>query len=469
MNSPVLIQAAITSLAAGALAAAVLMLASRLSPAIAVRRRYWLGAQALVLAATLGAFIPRTAETTIVPVIELAEPEHAHSTDAAPSALVVAEVKAQPFLLAGEWLVLLYGAGLAYLLARRLRGHSMLRRVVGEGMIVHRLGRVTVVDVAPDVPAMAAGVVEPVVVLPAGLDGRHLVRRHEFMHLRRRDPLWLMLSRAMTAVLWFNPALHWMAGRLVWAQEFGCDAAVLRGRSNAQRKSYAMALMAQLRRQQENTMPAMAFGVPGMSALTARLVLIRDGALPVMGKAAGVMVATGLSTVLIGSIVFQPAFARRAAEVAEAPGPAYWIHPMEQPRISSLYGDKSPKRKVAHRGVDFAAPTGTRVQACSDGTVVESTDLFRGQAKYGKVVVVDHGGGIQTMYAHLDARSVKVGDKVAAGQMIGAAGETGIVTGPHLHFEMWRNGKQINPDAMLPDLDNYASKTALARIRKIRS
>jgi murein DD-endopeptidase MepM/ murein hydrolase activator NlpD len=466
MNGPVLIQAATTSLAAGALAALVLWLAMRLAPAIAVRRRYWIGAQALVLAATLGAFIPRSEETTIVPVIELAPLEETHEAAASALPASAPQLAAEQLPL-NEILLSLYGLGLVILLARRLRGHRQLRLAVGGGHVVHRLGRVTVVDVDPGVPAMAAGVVAPVVVLPAGLDGRHLVRRHEFMHLRRRDPLWLMLSRAMTAVLWFNPALHWMARRLVWAQEFGCDAAVLRGRSSAQRKSYAFALMAQLRRQQDSAIPAMAFGVPGMSALTARLLLIRDGALPAMGKLGGMLVAAGLVSVLAGSVLLQPAFARRAVEVAA--GPTHWVHPMEQPRISSLYGDKSPRRKKPHGGVDFEAPTGTKVVACSDGKVIESTDLFRGQSKYGKVVVLDHGGGLQTMYAHLDNRGVKVGDTVRAGQQIGTSGETGVVTGPHLHFELWRDGRQVNPDTMLPDLDSHAGKATLARLGKVRS
>lgn len=467
MNAPILMQALMTSLAAGALMACVLWLAAKLSPAIAVRRRYWLGAQALVLVATLSAFIPRTVETTIVPVVELAP--HIE-----PGEVAVTPVQAEEAsiwwsvdqLELADAMLALYGLGLVLLLVRRLRGHRLLGRALKAGHVVHRLGRVTVVDADAGVPAMVAGVIAPTVVLPAGLDGRQLVRRHEFMHVRRRDPLWLMLSRAMCAILWFNPAMHWMAGRLVWAQEFGCDAAVLRGRSSAQRKSYAMALMAQLRRQQESAIPAMAFGVPGMSALTARLVLIRDGALPVVGRAAGTLVASALVSVLVGSVVLQPAFARRAAEVA--PGPAYWIHPIEQPRVSSLYGEKSALRKKAHGGVDFAAPTGTRVVACSDGKVVASTDLYHGQAKFGKVIVLDHGNGIQTMYAHLDARSVKVGDIVTAGQEIGAAGETGIATGPHLHFEVWRNGKAVDPGMMLPDLDNYATKAALAR-RKARS
>ena len=202
-----------------------------------------------------------------------------------------------------------------------------------------------------------------------------------------------------------------------------------------------------------------------MSALTARLVLIRDGALPVMGKLAGLLVAVSLLSVLAGSVLLQPAFARRVADVA----PAHWIHPMEKPRISSLYGDKSPQRKRPHGGVDFAAPTGTPVVACSDGVVVESTDLFRGQAKYGKVVVLDHGGGLQTMYAHLDSRSVKPGERVTAGQPIGEAGETGVATGPHLHFELWRDGRNVNPETMLPDLERFASKAALASIRKNRT
>jgi murein DD-endopeptidase MepM/ murein hydrolase activator NlpD len=101
------------------------------------------------------------------------------------------------------------------------------------------------------------------------------------------------------------------------------------------------------------------------------------------------------------------------------------------------------KQWRAHNGVDYGAPTGTRVRATADGTV----DFAGVQGGYGKVVVLRHHGGITTAYAHLSgiAGDVRRGARVAQGDTIGFVGATGWATGPHLHYEFRVNNQHRNP------------------------
>lgn len=119
--------------------------------------------------------------------------------------------------------------------------------------------------------------------------------------------------------------------------------------------------------------------------------------------------------------------------------------PLNYTRISSGF---SLNRKhpilgtfQTHRAVDFAAPTGTPIETVADGTVV-----FAGwQGAYGNFIKIEHGGGIATAYAHLSKMNVKKGDRVRQGQVIGEVGTTGRSTGPHLHYEMYKNGELVHP------------------------
>lgn len=98
-----------------------------------------------------------------------------------------------------------------------------------------------------------------------------------------------------------------------------------------------------------------------------------------------------------------------------------------------------------HKGVDFAGPYGTRVTAAATGKVV-----FAGQLSgYGNIVVIAHKDGLETAYAHLSQINVEVGDRIGAGYKIGEVGATGLATGPHLHFEVRVNGKQVDPSDYL--------------------
>lgn len=118
--------------------------------------------------------------------------------------------------------------------------------------------------------------------------------------------------------------------------------------------------------------------------------------------------------------------------------------PVAQGYIASGFGDRSDPfdgHQAIHMGVDFSAPEGTPVTAVADG-VVTFTGVRNG---YGNVIEIDHGNGYMTRYAHNSAIDAKPGDRVHAGQSIAKVGSTGRSTGPHCHFEVWYNGRAVNP------------------------
>jgi len=106
-------------------------------------------------------------------------------------------------------------------------------------------------------------------------------------------------------------------------------------------------------------------------------------------------------------------------------------------RIHPIY-----KIRKFHYGMDFTASTGTEIYATGDGVVDIVESSLRG---YGKKIVVNHGFGYETLYAHLSKFKVKKGQKVKRGDVIGYVGTTGTSTAPHLHYEVHKNGKKVNP------------------------
>jgi len=102
-----------------------------------------------------------------------------------------------------------------------------------------------------------------------------------------------------------------------------------------------------------------------------------------------------------------------------------------------------------HTGVDIAAPFGTTVMAAADGVVVA---VGHSRVGYGNYVIVAHGGGIMTLYAHLLETNVEIGNKVVRGQRVGLEGSTGWSTGPHVHFELRVNDAVVDPMPYLPKL-----------------
>lgn len=117
-------------------------------------------------------------------------------------------------------------------------------------------------------------------------------------------------------------------------------------------------------------------------------------------------------------------------------------------RVSDSYGwraDPYTKEQTFHCGIDFSCAEGTAVLAADDGMVEETTS----GGSYGNCIRLFHDGSRKTLYAHLQYVYVRPGETVARGQVLGTAGQTGRATGPHLHFELWRQGIACDPAAAL--------------------
>ena len=121
------------------------------------------------------------------------------------------------------------------------------------------------------------------------------------------------------------------------------------------------------------------------------------------------------------------------------------IHKNDLKRMASGVGDRTDpftKKRRFHQGMDFTAPRGTPVYASGDGIIGRADNRAAG---YGKHVRIDHGFGYVSLYAHLNKFNVKRRQKVKRGDIIGYVGSTGRSVGPHLHYEIFKDGKRVNP------------------------
>lgn len=135
--------------------------------------------------------------------------------------------------------------------------------------------------------------------------------------------------------------------------------------------------------------------------------------------------------------------------------PSYctYITSRQGPRVHPITGEYKN-----HGGTDIGASYGSAIYAADSGKVVSSSDGWNGG--WGNYVMIDHGNGMQTLYAHMSSRAVSVGQTVKRGQTIGYVGSTGMSTGPHLHFEMYVNGARIDPQTKYPGMSFTYSASA---------
>ncbi len=135
--------------------------------------------------------------------------------------------------------------------------------------------------------------------------------------------------------------------------------------------------------------------------------------------------------------------------------PSYctYITSRQGPRVHPVTGEYKN-----HGGTDIGASYGSAIYAADSGTVVRSADGWNGG--WGNYVMINHGNGMQTLYAHMSSRAVSVGQTVSRGQTIGYVGSTGMSTGPHLHFEMYINGSRVDPQTRYPGVSFSYSGSA---------
>ncbi|MBI2942512.1 MAG: peptidoglycan DD-metalloendopeptidase family protein [Chloroflexi bacterium] len=149
----------------------------------------------------------------------------------------------------------------------------------------------------------------------------------------------------------------------------------------------------------------------------------------------------------VGQVLVIP-MAERSSRSARGGERAPFIWPARG-GISTYFGERGPYWMLGyHPGLDIAAKTGWPVLAAAAGVVVESEDGWN--HGLGRYIKIDHGDGLQTLYAHLSRRAAGEGDRVDQGELIGYVGATGYVTGPHLHFEVRVDGERRDPLRYLP-------------------
>lgn len=162
--------------------------------------------------------------------------------------------------------------------------------------------------------------------------------------------------------------------------------------------------------------------------------------------------------VLMAGISPNPAAADHSPPPVQVPNAAGgWVDPVPGATLTQGFGCTALELEPIafdcpgghfHAGIDLAAPAGTGVRATADGVA----DVAFNPGGYGLRVVLDHGHGLATLYGHLSASALRGGELVEAGEEVGKIGSSGLSTGPHLHFEVRRDGRPVEPAGYLPTL-----------------
>ena len=301
---------------------------------------------------------------------------------------------------------------------------------------IRRSVRVAISDGASSPFTM--GLVRPVVVLPAAVAARsdltEAVIAHEVAHIARLDAPAMILEACVGCAFWFHPAAAIAIGVRRRARELATDAAVLDAGFNP-RRGYAAALIGVHR---------LALGPVTAPATSThqRSLKMRIQAILDHTPRRPSLLPWGIAAVLLPlSGVAGP--------------PAGMVHPLPTGRITLPFqavADPVGDGPRQHKGIDLAAPQGTPVLAAADGVVTVASDAWPGSLASGTVVILDHGDGWTSRYTHLSALDVAPGDRVGAGETVGAVGSTGRSTGPHLHFEVRHRDVPQDPGELVSDL-----------------
>ena len=304
---------------------------------------------------------------------------------------------------------------------------------------------------------------------------------HELSHKKRHDIALKWLAALVQCVHWFNPVCRWLPEQIDRDCELACDERVLKDQNLERCRHYGRTLVL-VAASQGSVQSLTAPMYSQKQRLKERLDLIMNN------KKSGhhitivlciAVLFMGLSTMLLGvyagdidtgeTLIDSMPVEADAEDIPapqdmpEQPSPVEPITPAEEQgqlllpletdnfMISAGFSSRvnpGTGETFTHYGVDFKADSGINVLAADSGVV--TTSAF--ESPYGEYVVISHDDGRTTLYANMltDSRTVAEGDTVAAGQIIGQVGSTGLSTGPHLHFELWLDGAAVNPSDFLP-------------------
>ena len=288
---------------------------------------------------------------------------------------------------------------------------------------------------------------ESVFTMPA--QQRFLLIEHELMHIQRQDPKAVILFRLCSCLFWFNPFIIYFERHFLKSMELNCDMAVISSFPDA-KLHYAQALITSLKLS-KNTLDngvTTYFSSPSFNKkdFEDRIKAAMSTQLNSHYGVKSALALISLSSLTVSfALLAKPLLPQQMFTANYDSGQA----PVLNAKISSAYDEINAFRGVKpHKGIDFSAAIGTDVVASFSGQVIIADDTTLHQ-NYGKVVLIEHKGKIQSLYAHLNTFSVKSGEYISVGQKLGTVGETGRTTGPHLHFEILKEGKRADPHLYL--------------------
>lgn len=326
--------------------------------------------------------------------------------------------------------------------------------------------------------SMLVGIFCPRIILPATpMDSTTLAfaLRHELVHYRQKDLPFKMLMLFASAMHWFNPLVHLLRHSFADACEQRCDEQVVADMGSEERSLYARTLLQFAGRPLPYAASGLAAPVkklkrrliclihPAKPTKTARIagatticLLLAAGLLAGCGFAAGAAGSGSTDSILSAppSGTADPAAGASLSVDEDLPVPAGDSSvPAESSGTSSSgendflwpvpewTGSSRGFMSEAHRGLDIEASTGASIVAVAAGTVTEADFHY----SWGNYLLIDHGGGLFTRYAHCETLFVAVGEQVTAGEAIATVGSTGYSSGPQLHIEFVKDGRLADP------------------------
>lgn len=449
----------------------------------AAAKGYWLAIWLMAVLPTGLALALQLMPTADLPIQSLLPLPAAIDLGEAEGAAASAVTK--PFASVATLLALVYFAGLISLGARAMVGALRVRRIVRSAQPISPAawpGELTLQETAwlegrgidlrmtsQSVTPFAVSTPRKMIVLPAEALARfddralRLIIRHEAAHLEQADPQRAAIMGWVGLIFWFNPFVRMAQARVQMAAELRCDALALAD-DRAERPVLARAYIETLKMIAAHDDPLVVTALAHRDRAGHRLrlqhMLHGDAGrgLSRRGRIAlfAVAIAAVASTATLQFAAAGPLTVRMAPSPEAAVGPASsparpvrMTAPLSSIRVTSRFEEISDLRSRPHRGTDFGARVGTSVTAIADGVVVAATDHYADGDNYGTVVVLDHGNGWQSLYAHLDRATVRVGQRISGGGQIAMSGQSGRVSGPHLHLEVLKDGQRVDPESVL--------------------
>ena len=380
--------------------------------------------------------------------------------------LSASSLNAQPSL----WEKILFGGWIAGLLVtafRSMRQHARYRSVLQHadavqdaalGRLLERYRaqfgirrRIHLLTADVRLSPFTSGIMRPTIFLPSYLLQQHddrtleAVLAHEVVHIAQFDNLWLLVQQILHTAYFFHPLVWLMNRRLTVLRECRCDQVVI-ACCRIPALTYAKSLLKTIEylvKPADTTLLSTFCSARPYRAMKLRL--LRLSTLQQHATGGNLMSLSQKLRIVCFVLafgVFVLPMAPEAERKAAHPG---FVIPIHDGAISAHFGPMIhpiTKQEKFHQGIDIAAPIGTEVYAVADGTVVS---VVEEDDDYGKNLILRHADGFTSRYAKLNDILVMKGQEVKIGEKIALSGNTGISTGPHLHFELQQNGHHEDP------------------------